>query len=151
VIPDEAAIRSVVHTVWSTQLGLEPELDPAAPVRIGSPSMTAAVHISGDFSGVVRVAADRRLVRRAAAIMFSIAEDAITADDDRDTLGELANIVAGNIKALLPGTSSISLPTIIGGTDYTVSTVDVRSSSEVGFLVDGDAFVVTIVEHTARS
>jgi len=147
VIPDEAAIRDIVRTVWSTQLGLELDPDPERPIPVAAPSMTAAIHISGDFLGGVRLAAGAPLVRRAAAIMFARPEQDITVDDARDALGELANIVAGNIKALLDGTSSISLPTIVDGSDYTVSTVDVRTSEELGFTLDREPLIVTVFEH----
>ncbi|MGD8440701.1 MAG: chemotaxis protein CheX [Holophagae bacterium] len=148
MIPDEAAMREIVRTVWSTQLGLDLDPDPDRPIPIAGPSMTAAVHITGDFLGGVRLAAGLPLVRRAAAIMFARPEDRITADDARDTLGELANIVAGNIKALIDGTSSISLPTIVDGSDYTVSTVDLRASEELGFTLDREPLTVTVFEHT---
>ncbi len=145
--PNEAQIRSIVRTVWSTQLGLE-ILDVDDAARSSSPpTMTAAIHISGDFHGGIRLECSRTIVRSAASIMFDLPADQLVDDDDRDVIGELANVVAGNIKALIPGTNSISLPTIVEGNDYRVSTLDVRSSAAYSFTLDGESMTVTVVEH----
>ena len=146
--PDQQQVRTVVRNVWSTQLGLEitdiEELP--GPSR---ETLTASIQISGDFHGAVRIECSRVVVRRAAAIMFSMPEDDVTSDDERDVIGELTNVVAGNIKATIAGRSSISLPTIVDGTDYQVSTVDVRSCDEFFFTLDGEPIILTLVEHTA--
>lgn len=145
--PDETKIRSVVRDVWSTQLDLR-ILDVEGPPPLpASPTVTAAIHISGDFHGAVRLECSRILIRRAAAIMFATTEDNLSLDDERDVVGELTNVVAGNIKALLPGSNSISLPTIIEGSDYRVSTLNIESSDEFGFTLDGEAMIVTVLEH----
>ena len=109
--------------------------------------MTAAIHISGDFHGGIRLDCSRVLIRRAAAIMFNQPEDQLNDDDERDVVGELTNVVAGNIKALIPGSNSISLPTIIDGSDYRVSTLDVKSSEGFSFTLDGEGMTVTVLEH----
>ncbi len=145
--PDEAQIRSVVRSVWATQLGLD-ILDIDVPVPPPtSPTITAAIHISGDFHGAVRFECSRNSIRRAAAIMFDIPEQDSSDDDERDVVGELTNVIAGNIKALIPGSNSISLPTIIEGSDYRVSTLDIKSSDDFGFTLDGETMVVTLLQH----
>ena len=145
--PNEAQIRSIVRTVWSTQLGLEILDVDDADRSSSTPTMTAAIHISGDFHGGIRLECSRTIVRSAASIMFDLPADQLVDDDDRDVIGELANVVAGNIKALIPGTNSISLPTIVEGNDYRVSTLDVRSSAAYSFTLDGESMTVTVVEH----
>jgi chemotaxis protein CheX len=145
--PDETQVRSVVRSVWSTQLGLEIQDADGPPPAPTSPTLTAAIHIGGDFHGAIRLECSRALIRRAAAIMFAMPESELTVDDDCDVVGELTNVVAGNLKALLPGSNSISLPTIIDGSDYKVSTLNVASSEDFGFTLDGEKMIVTVVEH----
>ena len=144
---EEAQIRSIVRSVWSTQLGLEIQ-DADEPVH-SAPSqwMTAAIHITGDFRGGIRFECSRALVQRAASIMFDRPTDQLNEEDERDVIGELTNVVAGNIKALIPGSNSISLPTIIAGSDYKVSALDVKSSEDYSFRLDGESMTVTILEH----
>jgi len=145
--PDESQIRSIVRSVWSTQLGLEIQ-DVEGPVQPSpSQTLTAAIHISGDYHGGIRLECSRAVVRRAASIMFDLPAERLTDDDERDVIGELANVVTGNIKALIPGTNSISLPTIVDGSDYHVSTLDVRSSADFSFTLDGESMTVTVMEH----
>jgi CheY-specific phosphatase CheX len=136
----------VVKEVFSTQVGLRIEDHSAPPSIADSETITAAVNIIGDFNGGVRLRCSRALIRRAAAIMFDRAPERLTGDDERDVAGELTNIVAGNIKALMPGENSLSLPTIIEGSDYRVSTVDVKRCDDFGFALDGASMVVTVVE-----
>jgi len=145
--PDESQIRSIIRSVWSTQLGLEVRDVDGQVTPSSSPIMTAAIHISGDFHGGIRLECSRALVRRAASIMFDLSVEQLGEDDDRDVIGELANIVAGNIKALIPGSNSISLPTIVEGSDYVVSGLDVRSSTDFNFNLDGESMTLTLIEH----
>jgi CheY-specific phosphatase CheX len=142
----QAQVRRAVHNIWATLLGLEIEPAELEADDVTGPSITAAVHIHGDFVGSVRLRSSRAVIRRAGAIMFAIDEDGLDGDDERDVAGELANVIAGNLKALLPGHSSISLPTIIEGSDYAVRSLDVKSSTDTGFTLDGEAIVVTLVE-----
>jgi chemotaxis protein CheX len=143
----EEQVRKAVHNIWSTQLALEVQDANLRSDTLEGPTITAAVHIHGDFLGGVRLRSSRALIRRAAAVMFACDEDQLTEDDQRDVVGELTNVIAGNLKALVPGHSSISLPTIIEGTDYSVWSLDVRSSQDVGFTLDDLPMVVTVVEH----
>ena len=145
--PDESQIRSIVRSVWSTQLGLEIHDVEDAVQPTPSPTMTAAIHISGDYHGGIRLECSRAIVRRAASIMFDLPAEQLADDDDRDVIGELANVIAGNIKALMPGSNSISLPTIVEGSDYHISTLDVRSSVDFSFTLDGESMTVTVMEH----
>ena len=66
----------------------------------------------------------RPAVRAAAARMFSVPEAELTNEDLRDALGELTNMVGGNVKTLLPGSEFISLPTVIEGSNYGVARLD---------------------------
>lgn len=145
--PEENQIRSIVHDVWSTQLGLSID-DLKVPANTTeTTTITAAIHITGDFRGGIRLESSRALVRRAASIMFDQPEDTMTREDELDVIGELANVIAGNIKALIQGNNSLSLPTIIDGSDYQISTVDVKTSDDYRFALDGEAMVLTVVEH----
>lgn len=145
--PEENRIRSIVHDVWSTQLGLSIDDLKALASTAETTTITAAIHITGDFRGGIRLESSRALIRRAASIMFDQPEDTMTREDEHDVIGELTNVIAGNVKALIPGTNSLSLPTIVDGSDYRVSTLDVKTSDDYGFALDGEAMVLTVFEH----
>lgn len=149
--PDTSQVTHIVHTVWATQLGLEVTPSDVDSVAPRSETLTAAIHISGDFRGSVLLECSRTLVRRAAAIMFGLPEDRLTSDDERDVIGELTNVVAGNIKALFPGENALSLPTIVEGTDYRVSSTDVKTLDEHFFSENGEPLTITVVEHNEHN
>ncbi len=113
--------------IWSTQLGFEPQ--PAVPgnepdLSARRDAMTGVVHIAGGFTGALHLSCARQLVVSAASKMFDRPGDDISAEDLRDALGELTNMTAGNLKSRLPGASTISLPTVVEGTDYEITCLD---------------------------
>jgi chemotaxis protein CheX len=117
----------ILEIIWSTQLGFELDHDEQPPARTENseePLMTGTVQISGGFSGAVHLICGRSVVRAAAARMFSVPEADLSDEDLRDALGELTNMVGGNVKTLLPGSEFISLPTVIEGSDYGVARLD---------------------------
>ncbi|MEX1311822.1 MAG: chemotaxis protein CheX [Candidatus Sulfomarinibacteraceae bacterium] len=145
--PDENQIRSIVRDVWSTQLGLTIDDLAERPTFENTKTLTAAIHITGDFRGCVRLECSRALILRSASIMFGQPETELVRDDEIDVIGELTNVVTGNIKALVAGENSLSLPTIIDGSDYEVFTLDVKTMDDYWFALDGEAMIVTVVEH----
>jgi CheY-specific phosphatase CheX len=50
--------------------------------------------------------------------LISIPLPAKVDDDVRDSIGELANMLGGNFKALLPRGTSLSTPSVVDGSDY---------------------------------
>jgi chemotaxis protein CheX len=62
-----------------------------------------------------------------------------------DAIGEVANMAGGNVKALLPGPSVLSLPEVAGEGAASVATGG-RPVSRLAFAIDGSPLVVTVVE-----
>jgi chemotaxis protein CheX len=143
---NESDLREVIETVWVAALGLD-VLGPAGsspPPPTGS--LCGCVQITGAFGGAVMVSVSERLARRAAGAMLDTPPEAVTAEDLRDALGEIANMTGGNVKALLPGPSHLSLPSVVSGTAYTVSTPGAVIVQEVTFQVMGERILVHLLE-----
>lgn len=68
------------------------------------------VRIHGAWAGCVRVLCDDEMARALAAAMFRTSVETLVEADIDDAVRELANIVAGNIKPLLPSPSSLAAP-----------------------------------------
>jgi chemotaxis protein CheX len=66
----------------------------------------------------------------------------------RDALGELTNMVAGNVKAMLPQPSAISLPTVAFGRHYDITVVGTRLVASVSFTSETHPFVVSLVQRS---
>jgi chemotaxis protein CheX len=71
------------------------------------------VSITGTWHGHLVYACSMRAAKKAAAAFLAMEEDEVGAEDISDVLGELANIVGGNVKAMLPAGCFLSLPTVV--------------------------------------
>src|SRR5215218_3487623 len=106
----ESDIESIAHAIWETLLEL--------PIAVGEEGhrgqesqVTCLVHLHGAFQGAVMLQCPEALGSMLTAAMLRT-EATPDATEMSDALGELTNMFAGNIKALLPQPSSISLPTV---------------------------------------
>ena len=139
-------LTSVTQAVWSTVLGHELDVDNSAGFHLMRPTPTLAsvVQISGAWNGAVIVHCTTSLARRATEIMLGIAEGAASAEDIADALGEIANMIGGNIKSLVLEPSHLSLPAVSEGTDYGVTIPESQPVCERGFS-DGREFLMVLV------
>ena len=108
----DADIKDIARTIWATLFELPLEDGDAAQLGPES-TVTSCVHIDGAWHGAVVLQCPLTLARTLTAAMFQ-ADAAPELDEVHDALGELANMVGGNVKALLPGTVA-HLPAGRGG------------------------------------
>ncbi|GAA2696979.1 chemotaxis protein CheX [Actinoplanes palleronii] len=110
---DENDLAEMVEQVWESYLDPEgvspliPTYDENQPSEVHS-----SVSITGSWSGHIVYASSRAAAQRAAAAFLAMEQDEVSEEDISDTLGELANIVGGNVKAMLPPGSHLSLPQV---------------------------------------
>ncbi len=67
-------------------------------------------------------------------------------EDVRDTVGELANVIAGNLKSFLPAGVTMSPPTIIEGSDYKIRVCREKLVGSTAFSTDVGSFFVSLIE-----
>jgi chemotaxis protein CheX len=113
-VPTDDDLMAITEQVWASYLdpeGVSPLLPgpPAAPSR----DVSASVSLTGAWRGHIVVSCSSTASRNAAAALLGSDADDITADDIMDALGELANIIGGNVKSLLPDPSALSLPVVL--------------------------------------
>jgi len=109
----EHEIQRLIESVWQTAFSME--AFESAPDGAGANEfLHARVSIFGAWRGVAAIACERPLARFAASQMLCIAPGDLVDQDLLDTLGEVANVIAGGLKALLPAPSLLSLPTVDG-------------------------------------
>jgi chemotaxis protein CheX len=73
----------------------------------------SSVSITGSWTGHVVYASSTAAARKAAAAFLAMEPDEVSQEDLSDVLGELANIVGGNVKAMLPPGAMLSLPQVV--------------------------------------
>lgn len=114
-------IVEITRDVWGSFLDMD--LVPVGPgdgEPLGGQTLTGVVHVSGDWQGTVFVETTAAHAQAAAEAMFAADPGSLSADEVSDALGELTNMVGGNIKGLLPPPNKLSLPSVAGGESYTL-------------------------------
>jgi chemotaxis protein CheX len=111
---NENDLAEMVEQVWMSYLDPEgvspliPTYDDSQPSEVHS-----SVSITGSWTGHVVYASSMVAAKNAAAAFLAMGADEVSPEDLSDVLGELANIVGGNVKAMLPPGCFLSLPQVV--------------------------------------
>jgi len=145
-------IHEVVRSIWDTVLGLD--IQPSSPSdlpRNDHGCLTGFIQIAGAWEGAIVCLSSELLVRKAGGVMFGMDPAALTVELLHDALGELTNMVGGNLKALLPGPSFLCLPAVVEGSDYSVCVPSTWPVIEVEFSSQAEPFTVKLLAGGAPS
>lgn len=104
-------LREVTSEVWCS-LTAESPPEPTAASAEDECLVTGCVTVSGAWEGAISVGCSSALARRLTGVVFETDPDVATTDELADAIGELANMIGGNIKGLMPGPSQLSLPAV---------------------------------------
>jgi flagellar motor switch protein FliN len=151
-ITDETIRQSIASTLIETfdammSMHLE-SIDPAEDVKLENDRMVGTIHFGGEVVGVMSFGLSEVFARAATGAMLGIEIDEIhSLDEIKDVIGELANIVAGNLKTefLDAGlTCVISTPSITLGSDFKIDPVDIAPPLHLNFRHDDDFVLVEL-------
>jgi hypothetical protein len=111
---DEDVVRFIVEQVWESLLQA-----PAVPWSGDAPAhgltVAAEVTLAGDWNGAVRLTCDAATAERLAGTMLGTDDESLPDDDVHDAVGEIVNVIGGNVKGSLDGSTSLGLPTVAVG------------------------------------
>lgn len=114
--PEPAVIEQIVQDVFTGLLGEYDAVPYAVPYDGGTPlGVSASVSVTGGWSGHVVFACGEEMGRTIAAGLLMAEPNDINDDDLSDAMGEMANVIGGNVKSVMPGPSKLSLPVAIIG------------------------------------
>jgi chemotaxis protein CheX len=145
-ITEHIQILEIASDVWASLLGMTLDELPV-PMASGAHdahSSTATVHITGSAHVSVVLSCSTRLAQLVAATMFDMDESELADDEVVDAFGEIANIVAGNIKSLLPEPSALSLPTVTQGAGHVVTIPGARLLEYVDLVCAGERLSIAL-------
>jgi chemotaxis protein CheX len=138
----EEEITQVTTIVWESVLGIV--LVPELTIPVVERPVVGCVKVTGAFNGAVTIECGEALARDAAATMFGVAPRLAGVAEIRDAVGELVNMTGGNVKALLPAVSSLSLPTVVEqGGSAVLSDAEVLTT--IAFACEGQPLVVRLL------
>jgi chemotaxis protein CheX len=115
----------------------------------GMLDMTAMVGLAGELCGVFSICCSRDTAARMAALMLGT-QPAAGSQEARDAFGEVCNMTAGNFKNKIAGTGEncmLSVPTVITGSDYSLSSVANSQTFELIFLFEGKPLTIVLDLH----
>jgi chemotaxis protein CheX len=114
-----ADLAQIVVSVFQTMLQLE--VAPADTALAPGPNtITAAIYFAGSWKGAVLLECSSSQAFEFTHRLMSIDRPESINDDVRDAMGELANMLAGNLKSVLPHGIGLSMPSVVVGTDYSL-------------------------------
>ncbi|HVC25808.1 MAG TPA: chemotaxis protein CheX [Acidimicrobiales bacterium] len=133
-------IAEITQTFWGAYLPDAGDLIPA----VGLPAIEdvrSRVDIDGAWTGCVEVSCSMAVARKIASVMFAAEPSEIAEADVRDAVGELVNVVGGNIKSILPAPTSLSVPILDDGGEWRFAA---ELESEVLLAWAGEPIVVRV-------
>jgi len=142
---NENDLAEMVEQVWESYLDPEgispliPTYDENQPSEVHS-----SVSITGSWTGHVVYASSTAAARRAAAAFLAMEVDEVSQEDLSDVLGELANIIGGNVKAMLPPGALLSLPQVMLAPENTTVYPNAERISGVYGLWEGEPVSVSM-------
>jgi chemotaxis protein CheX len=138
-------LAQIVESVSATMLRLKAR-EGRAQWFPGAERLTAAVHMGGEWNGAVLVECDRRQACRLAGRFLSMDPPDTVDDVVRDVLGELANMIGGNLKCVLTRGIRLSMPSVVDGSDYTARVCGAEIGDRLSFESPEGTFWVTVLQ-----
>lgn len=136
-------VLAVTENIFTTMVGSDIHVVDNFEITDQEP-ITGCVHISGVWSGAVLVQMTGQLANEAAGKLLAIEESEVGLEDRQDTMAELANMIGGNIKSLVPGPSVLSLPTVTTGKEFDIRIFGTVVESSVPMECNGQQLRVVI-------
>jgi chemotaxis protein CheX len=145
ILPNEnyrLGISQIAEAVFSTMLDL--------PIRAAQPpvdqryELTAAVYYAGAWKGAVLLECSLGQALDWGSRLMQLPAP-VAPEDARDSLGELCNVLAGNLKPLLPHGVGLSTPSVVRGADYTLRICGDTLCERLYFADPAGDFRVTLI------
>lgn len=145
--PQPEDLEQIAATVFSTMLGLDFQTQGSPPQCPPAPgALTAKIRLEGAWQGEVLLHCLEAQAKEFAARFLGTPLPEEVNDDVRDVLGELANMIAGNLKCTLRPGIRLSRPRVDDGSSGGPG-ISGTLICELGFQTAGGPFWVSAVEN----
>jgi flagellar motor switch protein FliN/FliY len=127
--------------VFDTMLSLKLEkVDETGSDALEGIRNVGSVSFAGDVAGMFSIHVGEEFSRKMAAEMLGMEVEEIEGDDEiRDLLGEIGNIVGGNLKSAFTDaglTCALSTPSFTTGSDFKIETLNMEKYERFAFRCD---------------
>jgi chemotaxis protein CheX len=140
-----------VAECWSTYLDVATVETVSADALEPPPmAVTAAVAFNGAWDGHLRISAPVGPAAEIAGMMLAMEIGDVTDQDMADALGELVNIIGGNMRGLLPQPNQLGLPVVTVGGRGAMRFPASRPSLTVTIVWKGEPIEFCLLQAVAR-
>jgi len=139
-------VINATREVFSTMVMMDPADDYPLrePINRFKCSITGMVGFAGTYSGVISIHCPVALALKITSSMLGMECEEVN-EDLNDAIGEIANMLGGNVKQVLSKGGldvKLSIPTVISGEDYTVNSLSDTDCVVIPFSIDDEKFIV---------
>jgi chemotaxis protein CheX len=138
-------VNEIVASIFATMMDI-PIWQSEIPWHPGGDRVTASVFLEGEWNGAVSLECSRDQACEFAGHFLSMEPPKAMDDDVRDVLGELANIIGGNIKSAMATNDRLSMPSVIDGSNYEFRICGSEVQNKIAFSFSGGHFWVSLIE-----
>jgi len=130
-------VNDVLDVMFAVKAG------PIGEEQPGTEGYTASVRFLGNWTGAVLVHCEVSTAQRLTQRLLGA--ETVSPEDVTDAMGELANMIGGNIKSVLSPGVTLSTPDVALGEDLSVSVCGLNESKSTLFSCEAGNFEVTLV------
>lgn len=140
-------IAEITKGVFSTMVMLDviDQYPLTEPVTSFHETLTSMVGLAGSYTGLLALHCPKALALKVASNMLGM-EVAEIDDDVNDAMGEMANMVGGDVKHIFSPKGSdlnLSTPTVIYGGDYNLESISEAGTLVIPFECEGERFLLS--------
>ena len=137
-------IHQLADRIWDSMFGAGLELLDRESPSDDPRFLTGCVQLTGAWEGAAVVRCSFKLASQLASTMFGAEE--LADDEVSDTVGELANLTAGAVQALMPSPSELSPPSVVEGKDYKLILPHCSVMNQAYFRYGNEPFNIVVFE-----
>ncbi len=140
-------LNNLASEVWSSMASTSLE----ASEKIVTPEelngyVVSSVEVDGAWAGSVRLDMNMDMARATTAKLLGAEEADVSSEEIQDAVGELANILGGGVKELMPQPCKLSPPSVAIGDERKSVIGQGRVTTECSFVAESGRLHVTVVE-----
>jgi CheY-specific phosphatase CheX len=130
-------------SVFLSMLGLE--VQPSDAELPSTEMITGAIYYAGPWKGALLLQCAASAAYEFTARLMGVPQPVGFDDDVRDAMGEMTNIIAGNLKPILPRGVGLSMPSVIQGLPSAIRICGDVPLLRLAFLCESGPFWMTIL------
>ncbi|HVN28304.1 MAG TPA: chemotaxis protein CheX [Candidatus Binataceae bacterium] len=141
---EQEDIHQLADRIWESMFGSPMERLAGEGTSDDERFLTGCVQLTGAWDGAAVVRCSYRLASQLAAMMLG-AED-LALEEVCDAVGELANLTAGAVQALMPSPSELSPPSVVEGKEYKLVLPRCGIMNQAYFRFNDEPFTILVYE-----